>query len=714
MAAMMIEQNPQIRAVMRSMESDPDASLSKAEELLNTARGQSDKALEAKAQQIMSAVHLQRWETKAALASAEQAVKAFEDLQDNDGQISALRLIVEARLADGDSTAAMKVATDATEKFRSSKNARGEAAMLLLQAEVQMNMESYDDASAKASQTMDMITKLDAKERTVTAGKVMLKLSEFLGSIWKVPEALQAAEEAAKIFGELQGPEARACKGAALNSLATAQVASENYAAALTQIDAAREVFKGIGDTNSECAVLRTKMNTHLAAKKPSQARDAANEAVALCRAAKDTQAEADSLLVVAEICAQSMHSKEAVEASTEALGLYKSLNSRAGQSAALAAMASADAENESGKSVWAATERVTLFKDAGDIHGEGEAQLALAKLYVGRIAKKITRCQLASSDDSVAALFAAREAAHQLARSGDHEGRAAAQECVGQVLMYNGVDADVIASATDPDQVYNDVMSGVYTSSKNALPGKVHQPANQKLEDMVPSAGQLQRGSFSWSNPLKGFTYVLDWQPMSQRKSRGKRPRGRYDVLALSSSVGNRTSTIPATLQARANDACDRAEPLVVYMVGNDAHMNYASCMMSAVNTMACMITAQLKRLVFVQTDESFFDWKTDTMAQNCNMHPVILGLLRSLRLEAPNIQVGFVGGDALTWLSKPEPMIESIFDTLECDETEVFYKRGEAYAPLLSAKTLDEPTTLFVKPKKGNSTWSANNNIK
>mmetsp|Transcript_28992 Transcript_28992/g.42945 ORF Transcript_28992/g.42945 Transcript_28992/m.42945 type:complete len:128 (-) Transcript_28992:83-466(-) len=112
-------------------------------------------------------------------------------------------------------------------------------------------------------------------------------------------------------------------------------------------------------------------------------------------------------------------------------------------------------------------------------------------------------------------------------------------------------------------------------------------------------------------------------------------------------------------------------------------------------------MIVARVSRLVIVQLDECQFDFN-DTSVRQCNMHPVVLGLIRSLRLEAPHVTAGFVSGDAASWLSKPEQMVESFFDVVECDESEVIYKRGDAYAPLLVHRQLDEPVN-FVKPRKG-----------
>jgi len=328
---------------------------------------------------------------------------------------------------------------------------------------------------------------------------------------------------------------------------------------------------------------------------------------------------------------------------------------------------------------------------------------LALANAHVARIAKKIARCSLAPADDSIGALKAAKEAFAIFDATSFYDGMENARRAVAQVLSYNNVAAEVVASLPNPEEVFQAVMEGKYSSSKNALPQTPAYTKNLKIEEIVPSAKQLERGKFAWNNPLAGYSYTLIWQPAKDRQVRNRRPRGSYDIMTL--NTGTKTSAVPTALQARSNDAADRTEPLVVYMVSTDAKTNYATTMMTAVQTIGAMITAKLQRLTILQFDESHFDW-TDTKVRQCNLYPVLLGLLRSARIEAPNVTIGFVGGDMASWISNPAPMIESVFDTVESDESEVIYKRGDAFAPLLVHKPLDDPVQ-FVKPKK--KAWGA-----
>lgn len=695
----LLEQDPQIKAVYDALQADPEDALRQATDLLRSAGA--DRALAAKAKRATSSVYLQKGETRAAVEVADEALGAFKDLGDVAGQASALRALAEARLYEGRPELAAQPVADALQRFRDGQEVKGEAFTLLLQAEIKTAQEDYEEGAAKAAESMVAFKKLAAKDRDHAAGCFLVKLSEFYLSAWKPSEAVEAADEAVKLFRGLSGSEGKAGEGAAVHALAVAHLADQKTDAALTEVNDALGIFKSLNDRAGQGAALRTKINVFLADKKRPEARGVASEAVAMFRAAGDAKGEAGAQLLVAEVCIQTLQSSDAVSAANEALRLYQDLDSKAGQAAALAAITTADFDNEEGKAVWAATERASLFKGMGDRYQEADALLALANVHVSRIGKKIARCSLAPAEDSIAALRAAKDAHGLFGISGYPEGMENAMRAVAQVLQYNNVASDVIAAAADPEEVFQNVLSGNYSSNRNALPQRAVAKNISKIEDIVPSAKQLERGKFAWNNPLSGYSYTLIWQSAKERTIRSRKPRGSYDILAMGS--GNRTTTVPTLVQARSNDASERNDPLVVYMMSTDAKNNYASSMMSAVQTIAAMITAKLPRLTFVQFDECHFDWQ-DTKVRQCNIYPVILGLVRSARIEAPNVTIGVVGGDAASWLADPAPMIESIFDTIETDESELIYKRGDAFAPLLVHKPMDDPVQ-FVKPKK--KTW-------
>mmetsp|Transcript_82988 Transcript_82988/g.209196 ORF Transcript_82988/g.209196 Transcript_82988/m.209196 type:complete len:705 (+) Transcript_82988:121-2235(+) len=699
------EQDPEIKAVLDTLEADADEALKKAEELLRAAQAKGDKAAVARTKRALSCIYFQKGEAMKAQEAAKDSVATFKELKDTAGQCLALRCSVEVQVYLGDVAAATKLVTGALSEFRTASDAKGEAYMVLLQAELMSASEDYDGAAAQAAGVKDVYNKMDSKSKDQSVGYCLLKLSEFYMQCWKPEEAVQAAEDAVAIFRGLSGKEAKPGEAAALHVLAQALVTDQKCEAAVTKVNDALVIFSSLGDKVAQTAAMRTKINAYIADKKSDEARNVAVEAAGVFRKAGDVKGEATAQLLVAEVCVQTNQKTEAVAAATEALKLFKTADSKAGQAAALSAISTADFDNELGQGISAAKERVELFKEMQDGAQQADALMALANIHVARMGRKIARCSIASQEDSIAALRAAKDAHGLFGYTGNPGGMETAMRAVAQVLLYNGVPSDVIEVVRDPEEVFQDVMNGKYSDKKNALPQSAVVPSNKKIEEIVPSAKQLERGKFGWSDPLKGYSYTLIWQPAKDRTARNKRPRGSYDVVGLTS--GSKISAAPALFQTRSNDACERDDPLVVYMVSNDVKENYCSAVMSAVNVCGAMITAKMTRITFVSFDEAHFDW-TDTKVRQPNFHPAILGMLRSLRLEAPNMTVGFVGGDAPSWIADPAPMIESIFDVLESDESEVIYKRGDAFAPLLVHRPLDEATQ-FVKPKKKQHGWRA-----
>mmetsp|Transcript_35303 Transcript_35303/g.101513 ORF Transcript_35303/g.101513 Transcript_35303/m.101513 type:complete len:701 (-) Transcript_35303:173-2275(-) len=686
------ESDPEVKAVLNVLQTDPDEALQKALEVIRAAQGRGDKALEVRARVALCAVKLQQGDARGALEEARVALAAAPE-SSPELRCQALRSVVAASLQDGALDVAMREVTAALQQFQGRNDLCGEANALELQAEVSAAREDYDVALETAARARGIFEKLGAQERDQWAGYSLLKLAEFYISAWKPLDALKVSEEALAIFrakGDKPG------EGAALQTVANSHLLEQNGDAALAKVEEALSIFKSLDDRAAQTAALRTKINALLVTKKHTEARSASGEAAAIFKAAGDAKGEASALLLVTEVCLQTLHSREALTAAREALELFKGAGSRAGQAAALTAITAAAYDDESGQAVEAAQEKVALFKDSGEWYQEADSLLALANVLVSRIGKKIARCKLASSDDTLAALRAAKDAHLKFSTSGNPAGMESAMRVVSQILLYNNVSSDVIDAVRDPEEVLQDVMSGKYSDPRNALP-KPDVVKSTKLDEIIPSSKQLDRNKFAWNQPLNGYSYTMIWQPTKDRQVRNRKPRGSYDILTLAS--GAKTTSTPALLQARSHDASERNDPLVVYMLSSDCKENYASTIMSVVQTMGAMITARVPRLVFVQFDEPHYDW-TDTSARQCNMYPVILGLLRSMRIEAPHVTVGFVGGDAASWISNPSPMIDSIFDTIECDESEVIYKKGDAFAPLLVHRELDEATQ-FVKPK-------------
>merc|ERR1719203_1310292 len=141
-----------------------------------------------------------------------------------------------------------------------------------------------------------------------------------------------------------------------------------------------------------------------------------------------------------------------------------------------------------------AAVERIEVLEGTGNMYQKAEAHLALARVHVALLGKKIARCSVASPEDTIAALGAAKQAYALFERMGSREGVEGTVRVAATVLMYNKVPPDEIEVAGGPEEVLRDVMNGRYSHSANALP-RQKVPTNLEVKDVVPSSKVLDRG---------------------------------------------------------------------------------------------------------------------------------------------------------------------------------------------------------------------------
>eukprot|EP00421_Protoceratium_reticulatum_P040298 CAMPEP_0168447746 /NCGR_PEP_ID=MMETSP0228-20121227/46743_1 /TAXON_ID=133427 /ORGANISM="Protoceratium reticulatum, Strain CCCM 535 (=CCMP 1889)" /LENGTH=190 /DNA_ID=CAMNT_0008462269 /DNA_START=1 /DNA_END=569 /DNA_ORIENTATION=- len=187
--------------------------------------------------------------------------------------------------------------------------------------------------------------------------------------------------------------------------------------------------------------------------------------------------------------------------------------------------------------------------------------------------------CSIPSADDTMAGLRAAKDAYSRSAEVGDRAGMEGAMNLFARVLMFNGVPASVLETLADPEEVFADVMTGKYSTPSNALPQKAVQK-QLKLEELIPSSKQLERGKFGWTKPLEGFCYTLLWQSSKERDIKNKKARGSYDIMAL--NTGAKTTSLTQAFSAMSNDAAERNTSMVIYMTSHDCSQQYATNIMS------------------------------------------------------------------------------------------------------------------------------------
>lgn len=506
-------------------------------------------------------------------------------------------------------------------------------------------------------------------------------------------EALQKAEAALK---KAKDKGDKNMEGQANEAMVSVHIAKESLEEADEVANSAVAIYKELKDTEARMRVLGTIIEIKLWKEKPEDVMKIATDAVEEFTNAGDTKGQASALLLVAQVHNACSKRVDAIEKAQEALKLCKGIDDKRGQANALLSIATTDFHEERGEAISASEARVQIFRDLGDKSSEASALITLGNAHVARMGKKLGTCTIPSAEDTIAALKAAKDA-YGLCKSSDADLMDGAMQVMNNALMMNGVPGEVLQNANDPEEVFHDVMSGKYTTAQNALP-PAPQPKQLKLEDVVPSSKQLERGKFSWNNPCAQYSYTLIWQSTKDREVRGKKPRGSYDMMFL--NTGSKSRALTQTFQARCNDASERHDAFIVHINAIDSCIAFGAMMMDAMHVISCMVTARLTKLCFLNMQESFEDW-TDNKVRHMDGHSCQLAIIRSARLEAPTMSIGFVGGDAASWMADPAPLIENIFDTIECDECEVMYKRGDAFAPLLIHSPLEE-TVQFVKPPR------------
>lgn len=463
-------------------------------------------------------------------------------------------------------------------------------------------------------------------------------------------------------------------------------------------------IYQEIGEAGKmgvpDC--VRTLVQIILVEKQPDSARSTVKDWIKGYAASPDKYFHGGLSLVLSEACLATLKTAEALAAAKEAAKTFEAIGDLPNQALSLLNVVSADMMSTNGEAVSACETRVRLFKELGDQPKEAAAVSLLAQAHVSQIGLKLATCAIASTADTMGGLKSAKEAYALYTSLGDRDGMDGAMGLFGRVLMYNGVSATVIETMTDPEEIYQDVMSGKYTTPTNAFPPapQVKQP---KVEEIIPTARQLDRAKFTWQQPNAGYSYTLIWQAVKDRNITNKKPRGSYDVLTL--NTGTKSGSLAQAFTTMCNEANSRNKSMVVYMTSQDHNTKYATNIITQQSTLACLITSKVNTVSFVQFGEGHFDW-TDIRARQVNMYPVTLALMRSCRIEVPTVNIGFVSGDAASWMADPTPLIEDLFNTLESDECEICYRRGEPYGPLIVHRPQEEGVQ-YVKAKKGLSVF-------
>lgn len=331
---------------------------------------------------------------------------------------------------------------------------------------------------------------------------------------------------------------------------------------------------------------------------------------------------------------------------------------------------------------------------------GEAQAQLCICNAHLGKVALDAAKKKFPAMADSMGAVQAAKAAYRAFSELSDPEGIERASRSLSSALLATGVPASTMPS---PEALVQskDLATVVSDCGGNMSPFQ----APQLQVRNVPAAGkkqqsqQFDRTNFRWRDPTAEYCYTLIWEPYKEANFATRKKN--YNATAV--SQGARSAALPLYHSLKPKDPAMTSDgPLCVHILAYDASQDYGSSLMGSLHTISSMVTANLKKLTFVQLGEAPYEGAkapNQWAARHVAMSPCTLALIRSARIEVPQLAIGFVAGDAASWMTERDTIVNAIFDAPDAQETELMWSRGKPMMPTLLPKPLPEPVQRKMK---------------
>mmetsp|Transcript_13511 Transcript_13511/g.24849 ORF Transcript_13511/g.24849 Transcript_13511/m.24849 type:complete len:236 (-) Transcript_13511:58-765(-) len=212
-------------------------------------------------------------------------------------------------------------------------------------------------------------------------------------------------------------------------------------------------------------------------------------------------------------------------------------------------------------------------------------------------------------------------------------------------------------------------------------------------MSSKVSSHPAFQRQKFAWKTTAGEYTYNVIYEQVPPPAASG---RGDFiDGVSLQASSTQDKVSLHSTI-LRGGPAS--RESWAVFLIPPSAGQAYATALLSAVSMIGTMISAKLKACTFLHLNETAADDKAKSLPiRDLPMYHAVLGLIRSCRLEAPNLLVSYVAVDMATWFHDRESLFRSLPDIHNSQLTELFYEKGIPKAPTLMPVKMDEDIEAF-----------------
>merc|ERR1719329_2093196 len=650
---------------------------------------------------------------------AESAVQAFrsalalhQKLGDVAGQVQLLQKISVASLGKEK----LKDALEAAQEACSLSKGRGdaEAAAQLFLANMRIVMGFFDEAIADASAARQLC------EASGNSGGVTAALLTVVSAHLAKERVAEAEASVSEILS--LSPDKRT-EGFAIHARALIRVQQGEQSEAARIAAEAVPCFDVAGQKSGQAIVLYTLVSAHLADRHDAQAFEAAHELVAACQDAGATVDGAGSLQALGELCMRMGRPDGAIRAVKKALLLIdgdavpsvrvsllqtlfsasmvkggdhnysvairaceealRLVRERALKGEAGWLLAAAQAHLHKGESMPALRESqqaLAMFKASGEKKEEAAATSTLASVL------------LKQRVDLDEAIRVARTAEGLFKELGDTQGQGSAMATIANAYLLNGELSQAMGHAKSSESLFEqarDEDSLKVVRELAAIAEKRDEVRSQEGAQGQQTAS-FERAKFGWrSEPHKGLHWTMIMEPRDpeMRLLSGLTPN-------LTLSDGIRSACVPVVHGLRAPSMYEAPgkDGWCVHVIGSDCATAYGKTIATSLHTLTAMVTARLKNLTYVQVGErTRKEGSNDVSASELAMSPVTLAMLRTARIEAPNMNIGYVAWDTASWNVDRANMLANLpalHDEWEC---EVYYNQGTPLYPRLENRPME-----------------------
>jgi len=653
----------------------PQEAMSSLEDAKRLATDSGNKAVLGLVLQRLGVTYFDMAQADEALASLDEAQAAYQDAKDGEAAAKVANTKAQYYLSLDMTAQALQIAKDAVQDMRDASDDKGLASALLVVESV--NKEA--DATGKsAEEALSIYKKLGEKKKICDA---MVSLCESYATAGMTQDEAKWAEEAKK---SAEGEKEQA---AVLEKLAMMYFQIKEADKAMKAAEQAASIYKQLSLKGKQVELLHNIFKGQAATEVTPAAKKALSDAVQIFRKAGDVEGEALELLYDTETYLALGRYEAASKTAREALAACRKTGDLKGQAAALNAISNSEMRQDNGMAIRAAEDLIAVYNELGDEEGKAAAYLALANANLTALDFANRRCSIPSKKFTVATAQAVKSAYSLCESLKDSTGMEAATATLSAAISLNQVNEDSLPTR-DPFSLCDMLESGNLQKYAE-LPPVMEQPK--------VSGAAFNRSSFKWRDASAGWCYTLCWEPLINDLGLGPK----YDCLAI--APGGRMAALPIYHQLRpvpGEEVVERGNIASCMVCINSLHssVTMGNTWMSHLNSISSMVIARVPKLIIVQTDEHAQD-HSETKMRQIACAPATLSMLRSARLEAPYMGIGYVAADLMTWMNNREQVIASCSDVLQTQEVEIMWNKGTKMVPNLIHREMKDVID-FAKP--------------